>query len=212
MKQKKKLMMIVSFVLVGILAGVGTASTLISFESKVLAKQKESSLTSLIESHQIGLQMSLEKNIQEAQAAERAAMIVYDNMTLTELTDKLNRVLKADLAGKGETFAAYSLEKGVDPYIAVAIALEETGCNSGTCSRLTRLCNNVGGMKGTSSCGGSYMSFATMEDGIKAFINNLSKNYFSKGLTTPELINKRYASSTTWSTKVNRYINTIRAS
>lgn len=71
-------------------------------------------------------------------------VIVYDGMTMSELAEKLNRSLKSTIAGKGDIFASYSLERGVDPYLAVSIMLLETGCNW-SCSSLMRKCNNVGG-------------------------------------------------------------------
>lgn len=138
--------------------------------------------------------------------------IVYDNMTFDELSNKLDRSLKSTLSGTGNLFAKYSLEKGVDPYLAVAIALHETGCNW-NCSTLVTSCNNVGGMKGSPSCGnGSYKAFATLEEGIKAYIDNLYNNYYAYGLNTPELINPKYAASTTWASKVNWYIEVIKTS
>ena len=71
--------------------------------------------------------------------------IVYDGMTLEQLGAKLNRSLKSTLSGYGATFAQLSLNNGVDPYVALAIVLHETGCYSGVCSTLTSQCNNVGG-------------------------------------------------------------------
>lgn len=133
--------------------------------------------------------------------------IVYDGMTLNELSDKLNRSLKNEVSGKGELIATYSLEKGVDPYIATAIILHETGC-TWNCSRIVKKCNNVGGIKG-SGCG-KYASYDSIDGGIKALINNLHKNYFSKGLTTPEQINTRYAESKTWKNKINDYVKKIK--
>lgn len=145
---------------------------------------------------------------QEIQAyIDARPVIVYDNMTIEQLSDKLNRVLKSTMSGKGELVATYSLEKGVDPYLATAIILLETGCNS-NCSRLVNSCNNVGGQKG-SGCG-AYAAFPSLDEGIKAFINNLHKNYYSKGLTTPETMGPKYAESPTWSMKVNNYINKIK--
>ena len=41
-------------------------------------------------------------------------------------------------------------------------------------------------------------------------IKNLSYNYIQKGLVTPEQINTRYATSSTWAYKVNNYMSTIR--
>ena len=139
-------------------------------------------------------------------------IIVYENMTLEELSEKLNRVLTSTLEGTGSHFATKSLELGVDPYLAVAIVLHETGCKW-NCSSLVRYCNNVGGMKGSPGCnGGSYKAFNTLEEGIDAFFENLANNYYAYGLTTPEAINKKYAASTSWAGKINYYINYIKNS
>ena len=92
--------------------------------------------------------------------------------------------------------------------MATAIMLHETGCKW-NCSRLVRECNNVGGQKG-SGCG-SYSYFNSLDEGIKAFIDNLERNYISYGLTTPEQINPKYAEDRTWYKKVNKYIEEIKA-
>ena len=152
-----------------------------------------------------------ERKEQEYQEYLRT-LIVYDGLTIDELSEKLDRSLKNELNGYGRLYAEYSLEKGVDPYIAVAISLHETGCN-GHCSNLMKICNNVGGQKGSPTCGaGAFKQFDTLEDGIKGFIDNLSKNYFGLGLNTPELMEKKYAGgSNTWAGKVNYYINKIKS-
>ena len=129
-------------------------------------------------------------------------------MTIEQLTEKLNKSLKSTVAGYGNLFASYSLEKGVDPYMAEAIILQETGCKW-DCSYLVKSCNNVGGQKG-SGCGG-YSYFPSLDEGIKAFIDNLYNNYVSLGLTTPEQINPKYAESTLWAVNVNSYIDIIKA-
>ena len=134
--------------------------------------------------------------------------IVYDGKTLEELTQIINKSLNSTVSNKGDLIASYSLEKGVDPYMATAIMLHETGCKW-NCSRLVRECNNVGGQKG-SGCG-SYSYFNSLDEGIKAFIDNLEKNYISYGLTTPEQINPKYAEDPSWAKKVNKYIEEIRA-
>ena len=141
----------------------------------------------------------------KAVAAKKATL--YDGMTVDELASKLERSLKNELSGKGYLYASYSLEKGVDPYLAVAISLEETGCNW-NCSRLVKTCNNVGGMKGK-GCG-SYGSFTTLDDGIRAFIDNIYRNYVAYGLLTADEMNPKYAANPAWSTNVNAYITRIK--
>lgn len=141
--------------------------------------------------------------------------IVYNGMTLTQLANQLDKSLKSDLTGTGYAFAKYSIEYGVDPFLAVAIALHETGCNSGTCSAKVTECNNVGGQKFSPVCyaGGSYGKYATLDEGIKGFIENLYTNYIALGLNTPELMQKKYVGTGTasWATKVNRYIIKIKS-
>ena len=137
--------------------------------------------------------------------------IVYDGLTMNELADKLNRSLNSTISGKGYLIASYSLQLGIDPYMATAIILHETGCN-GTCSSLVRECNNVGGQKGGPSCGGgSYKAYATLDEGIMGYLDNLYRNYYIYGLTTPESIGPKYAASPTWASKVNNYITLIKS-
>lgn len=137
--------------------------------------------------------------------------IVYDGLTMGELADKLNRSLKSTISGKGYLIASYSLQLGIDPYMATAIILHETGCN-GTCSSLVRECNNVGGQKGGPSCGGgSYKAYATLDEGIMGYLDNLYRNYYAYGLTTPESIGPKYAASPTWASKVNNYMALIKS-
>ena len=137
--------------------------------------------------------------------------IVYDGLTMGQLADKLNRSLKSTISGKGYLIASYSLQLGIDPYMATAIILHETGCN-GTCSSLVRECNNVGGQKGGPSCGGgSYKAYTTLDEGIMGYLDNLYRNYYSYGLTTPEAIGPKYAASPTWASQVNNYIALIKS-
>ena len=67
-------------------------------------------------------------------------------------------------------------------------------------------------MKGGPSCNGtSYKKFNSLDDGIYSFMNNLKENYYDKGLTTPEQMNKKYATSKAWAGKIHHYINKIKA-
>lgn len=138
---------------------------------------------------------------------------VYEGMTIEELSDKLNRVLGTSyLQGKGSLIATKCIELGVDPYITTAIILHETGCRH-KCSNLTVQCNNVGGQKGSPKCGnGSYKYYATLDDGIVGHIENLFYRYYSRGRNTVETIGPVYAQSNTWVSKINWYVNLIRAS
>jgi len=140
---------------------------------------------------------------------EPERIVVYEDMTMDELTNKLNNILASDLTGMGEYYAKYSIELGVDPYLAVAISMHETGCAWG-CSYLARECNNIGGQKGY-GCG-SYAAFDTLEDGIYAFISNIKSNYVDYGLLTAEQMNPKYAEDPLWSSKVNKYIEQIKNS
>ena len=153
----------------------------------------------------------LEKKQEETEETKEEAKIVYDNMTMEQLANKLNKSMYGILSGKGNVFANYSIQYGVDPYLSLAIVLQETGCKW-NCSYLARVCNNIGGQVGYPSCGGgSYRSFATLDEGIKAFFENLSYNYYQQGLTDVYSIHKKYAQDPSWPTYINNYINEIKA-
>ena len=138
--------------------------------------------------------------------------IVYDNLTMAQLADKLERNLNSTVKGYGLLFASYSIQLGIDPYLSVAIMLHETGCKW-NCSELVKKCNNVGGMKGRKGCNGSsYQSFSSLEVGIKKYLENLYYNYYRYGLTTPEAMNSKYAESKSWARQVNVYMKQIRES
>ena len=133
---------------------------------------------------------------------------VYEGMTIDELAEKLNRTLKNEISGQGYTIANKCIELGVDPYIATAIIMHETGCGQSRCSNIARNCYNFGGQKGT-GCG-AYKRYNSIEEGLEGMISNLYKNYYAYGLNTVESIGPRYAESNTWVGKINWYVNKIR--
>ena len=137
--------------------------------------------------------------------------IVYENMTIEELGQKIEKSLNSNLTGKGLVFAKYSIQYNVDPYMAVAISLHETGCKW-NCSTLVKRCNNIGGQKGNPACMGSYQGFSTLDEGIESFFKNLKQNYIDYGLTTPEAINPKYAENKEWHVNIRKYMNAIRNS
>ena len=73
---------------------------------------------------------------------------------------------------------------GIDGRLALAIAKLETGHFS---SNAYLAGNNVGGLSDNEV----PRSYATLEDGVKAYIECL-KTYYAAGLTTPELIGERW--------------------
>lgn len=203
--------------LIGVMASVLTLGILfgVSFYQKVLTD--DSILVyvpSLLEASEYEkneiINDEVEENIQEDVVEKVPERIeVYDGLTLEELTDKLNRNLSSDLSNMGYAYANYSLELGVDPYLAVAISMHETGC-TWNCSYLAKTCHNVGGQKG-SGCG-EYALFNSIEEGIYAFIANIKRNYVDYGLMTADEMNPKYAEDPTWSMKVNKYIEKIKNS
>ena len=72
--------------------------------------------------------------------------VIYDGLTITELTEKLNKNLNSTLSNTGIYFANYYIKTGLDPYLSVSIVLHETGCKW-NCSTLVKECNNIGGIK-----------------------------------------------------------------
>ena len=143
---------------------------------------------------------------------EDPEVIVYNGLTMDELAEKLEKNLNSTLKGYGKTFAEYSIEYEVDPYVATSIVLLETGCKW-NCSTLVKKCNNIGGMKGKNKCSGSsYAKFDTLDEGIEAYFKNLSNNYYKKGLTTTKEMNKKYAENPMWYKKVDNYVNQIKSS
>lgn len=134
--------------------------------------------------------------------------VVFDGLTLGELGEQLNKSMSGILANQGYYFANKSLELGIDPYMALAIVLQETGCEW-NCSYLARVCFNIGGQKGYPACNGGYMRFNSLQEGIDGYLYNLHNNYVSKGLTTPETINRVYAESPVWHLKVRSYMSKI---
>lgn len=133
---------------------------------------------------------------------------VFEGMTIDEIAAQLNKSLKNDISGKGMVIANKCIELGVNPYVATAIILHETGCGQNQCSNIARNCYNFGGQKG-SGCG-AYKKYNSVDEGLEGMISNLYRNYYSRGLVTVETIGPKYAESDTWISKINWYVNKIR--
>lgn len=133
---------------------------------------------------------------------------VYEGMTLEEVAAQLEKTLRNDLSGKGIVIASKAIELGVDPFVAAAVMMHETGCGQAQCSSLARNCYNYGGQKGK-GCG-AYKRYNSPDEGIEGIIYNLYKNYYAMGLNTVEKIGPKYAESTTWAQTVNWYVNKMK--
>ena len=158
------------------------------------------------------LEEKIKKNSSIYMEISKASLLrdeVYEGMTLEEVAEQLNKTLKNDIAGKGMVIASKSIELGVDPFVATAIMMHETGCAQKSCSYIARTCYNFGGQKG-SGCG-AYKRYNSIDEGLEGIIYNLYKNYYSKGLTTVEEIGPKYAESTTWVGMINWYVNKIKS-
>lgn len=200
--------------LIGVMASVLTLGILfsISYYDKVLRdKNILVYVPSLLEASEYDKENVINDEIEKVEIVEEEPqrVEVFDGLTIEELIDKLNRNLSSDLSNMGYAYANYSIELGVNPYLAVAISMHETGC-IWNCSYLAKACHNVGGQKG-SGCG-EYAAFDSMEDGIYAFIANIKRNYVDYGLMTADEMNPKYAEDPTWSMKVNKYIEKIKNS
>ena len=211
MKNDQKAKIVSSIIVLMCLIGF-TVLTKYCYEKKESLTNDQLLLAdNLIDSSTAPLISETNMNENETQPEISEPEIVYDGLTLDELSDKLNRSLNSTISGYGNLFASKSIELGLDPYLAVAIVLHETGC-SWNCSELVNQCYNVGGQKGGPGCwGGSYRAFSSMEEGINSYLENLYYNYYAIGLTTPETINPKYAESTAWASKINAYIEKIKA-
>ena len=130
------------------------------------------------------------------------------DLNYKQIVEQIDNSLNSSLNGYGDVFVDKALEYDVDPYLAVSIMLHETGC-AWTCSSLVRNNNNIGGMRGN----GNYYTFSSLEEGIDAYYRNLSNNYVSKGLDTPEEMVYKYTgfNNDNWLSKVKSYIKTIKS-
>ena len=144
----------------------------------------------------------------ETAPASISRIEVFEGLTLEEIADQLNKSLKNDISGKGMVIANKCVELGVNPYVATAIILHETGCGQNQCSNIARNCYNFGGQKG-SGCG-AYKKYNSVDEGLEGMISNLYRNYYSRGLVTVETIGPKYAESDTWVSKINWYVNKIK--
>ena len=102
--------------------------------------------------------------------------------------EKLEAVFDGVLKGTGRLFVKYGIAYQVNPALAAAISMHETG--NGT-SSAARNKNNLFGFM--TNGGATLETFSTLEESIKRGIRNLSLNYLHQGLTTVQAIQRKYA-------------------
>lgn len=103
---------------------------------------------------------------------------------------ELEKISIKNLKGKEMLYWQYCNIYKVNPALMMAISRQETGGDS------NRLVNdhNYGGMKGTGNAGknGSFAKFSCAEEGIRAHVSLIARNYVGKGLDTIDKIQKKY--------------------
>jgi hypothetical protein len=189
------------------------ASTVVNATTKIVSTTNVPSLISSTNEDEEEYEASDNYSIpyMEAPTFIDDGSIIYDGMTITELTNKLNKSLSNYLTNTGYFFAKFTKDTGMDPYLSVAIVLHETGCKW-ACSTLTTECNNIGGLKGGTSCmGKSYRKYDTLEEGIEGYLSVIYNNYYINGLDTPEKMAAIYATGDSWKTKVRSYMEEIKS-
>lgn len=162
--------------------------------SEIVTKRQETTVSTTIKQ---------EEKIVVTTTTDASNELMFDGKTVREIGEILNKTLGGILSGFGETFARLSMEKGMDPYLLVAISVHETG--NGT-SYAAKNKYNFGGIM----CSKQLCRYSSVEDGLVNFVNVVYNNYYSKGLTTPETMNKKYAASSSWAVKVNSWYSTIK--
>ncbi|MCC0649217.1 NlpC/P60 family protein [Clostridioides sp. ZZV15-6598] len=106
----------------------------------------------------------------------------------TEMANKINKLLKGKLSNTGNIFVKYSNAYKVNPALMAAISMHESA--RGT-SNIANTKNNFFGMRVDEK----YLSFSSVDEGIKRGISNLSRNYIHIGRKTLESIRNKYSSS-----------------
>lgn len=132
-----------------------------------------------------------------------AYKLEFEGKSLSEVGSTLNKTFKGALKDQGEYFAYLAMDKGMDPYLLAAISIHETG--NGTSNAAVNK-HNFGGVM----CSGKLCVYESFSVGLSKYVDVVYRNYFSKGLTTPEAMAKKYAASTSWASKVTNWYNTIK--
>ena len=119
----------------------------------------------------------------------------YDaNTTPVELgdlsSDVLNKHLTNALSNTGKSFFDTGVATKVNPALAVAIANHETGYGT---SNAVKNKKNPGGLMDPKTNWSTLQSFSSIENGVKAMVENLGRRIFKDGKNTIESLGAIYA-------------------
>lgn len=132
------------------------------------------------------------EQVRREEAAKRLEKIKQERERLEEAERRKKMPIE-------ELITVVCEDYGISSEIPLAIARLETGHFTSS-AYLNK--NNPGGM----SIDEVPITYSTREDGVEAFVSNLSENYFEIGLTTPESIAQKYCpvNSTNWASMVRQ--------
>lgn len=109
------------------------------------------------------------------------------------------------MAGMGDYIVKVSDRFGLDPYLVVAIAQQESNLGK----LMPPNCHNAWGW-GIHSAG--TLCFDSWNKGINTFVSGLSEKYLAYGLRTPEQIMTRYNATSpggAWAKGVNQFLEDL---
>lgn len=107
--------------------------------------------------------------------------------TTSATASKLNKVFGGRLAGKGQLYVDMGAKYGIDPGIAAAISMMETGNGS----VIPESNNNPGGIMDSSNNWMTLKKYPTLDMGIESHFKNL-KWHKSEGRISPEQLKPSY--------------------
>jgi hypothetical protein len=126
---------------------------------------------------------SIKSSVKDYAAKKRAILRVLED----------NR---SPMAAYADSFLKACISYNIDCYLLPAIAGHESGFGR----MVWPGSNNAFGW------GGGYIGFKNWGEGIATVAAGLRNNYVTEGPITPDMIGRKYAASTTWSSKVSYYM------
>lgn len=121
------------------------------------------------------------------------------------LIDRYLNHYNSPIAGMGDYIVKVSDAVGLDPYLVIAIAQQESNLGK----LMPPNCHNAWGW-GIHSAG--TLCFDSWNEGINTFVSGLSEKYLAYGLRTPEEIMTKYNATSpngAWAKGVNQFLEEL---